>query len=208
MPLLMLGREALLGARGIAAYRECWLGWAQPVDQLCRDAGRLTQLVEARRLASELRVQFTKAAETGNRAVMASAEDSASAAANESRQATEAVAMESHLAKSSTRVAGLRRGTSLAGGVRLPVFRSIEGLTTSCYPWRWRTPTSKHKRCRLARQLDAANAFKSLTRKSSESTQRPPADAASSRWRPGLSRRSWRSASCKRHTSRKPMTRR
>jgi hypothetical protein len=54
--------------------------------------GVLTQLVEARRLASELRVQFTKAAETGNRAVMASAEDTASAAANESRQATEAVA--------------------------------------------------------------------------------------------------------------------
>jgi hypothetical protein len=51
----------------------------------------LTEQVEARRLASNLRVQFTKAAEASNRAVMEVTDEASSAAAREAGQATQAV---------------------------------------------------------------------------------------------------------------------
>ena len=57
-----------------------------------RTPAALTQLVEARQLTSNLRVQFTRASDAANRAVMSSAEGTGSAAVNESRQAADAVA--------------------------------------------------------------------------------------------------------------------
>jgi hypothetical protein len=51
----------------------------------------LTEQVEARRLASSLRVQFSKAADATNRAVMAVTDEGSSAAAREAEQATQAV---------------------------------------------------------------------------------------------------------------------
>lgn len=45
----------------------------------------LTQLIEARRLASELHVEFTKATEASNRAVMADTDEASTAAAGEAR---------------------------------------------------------------------------------------------------------------------------
>jgi hypothetical protein len=51
----------------------------------------LTQLLEARRLASNIHLQFTRSAEAANRAVMAEADDVAAAAAEEARRARQAV---------------------------------------------------------------------------------------------------------------------
>jgi hypothetical protein len=51
----------------------------------------LTQLIEARRLVSELHVQFTQAADAANRAVMADADDVSAAAVEEARRAREIV---------------------------------------------------------------------------------------------------------------------
>jgi negative regulator of replication initiation len=51
----------------------------------------LTQLLEARRLASELHVQFTRAAEAANRAVMADTDEASAAAADEARRAVQIV---------------------------------------------------------------------------------------------------------------------
>jgi hypothetical protein len=51
----------------------------------------LTQQIEARRLTSDLRVQFSKAAEASNRAVMADTDEASSASAREAGQATDAV---------------------------------------------------------------------------------------------------------------------
>jgi hypothetical protein len=48
----------------------------------------LTQQVEARRLAADLRVQFTKAADASNRAVMANTDETSAAAAREAERAT------------------------------------------------------------------------------------------------------------------------
>ena len=51
----------------------------------------LTQQVEARRVAADLHVQFTKAADAANRAVMADADQASAMAAQEARDATGAV---------------------------------------------------------------------------------------------------------------------
>jgi hypothetical protein len=56
----------------------------------CRPAV-LSRQVDARRIAAELRVQFTKSTEAGNRAVMSDTDEEASAAAAEARAATDAV---------------------------------------------------------------------------------------------------------------------
>jgi hypothetical protein len=51
----------------------------------------LTQQVEARRLASELSVQFSRGADAGNRAVMADTDELSAAAAREAQQARQSV---------------------------------------------------------------------------------------------------------------------
>ena len=59
----------------------------------CGNGSRLvlTEQVEARRLGSSLRIQFSKAADASNRAVMAVTDEASSAAAREADQATQAV---------------------------------------------------------------------------------------------------------------------
>jgi hypothetical protein len=56
----------------------------------CRPA-LLTQQVDARRVAADLRLQFTKAADAANRAVLADADETSATAAQEARDATQAV---------------------------------------------------------------------------------------------------------------------
>ena len=56
----------------------------------CRAPITLNQVIDARRLAADLHVQFTKAADAGNLAVMADADDDAQAAATQARQSTQA----------------------------------------------------------------------------------------------------------------------
>jgi hypothetical protein len=56
-----------------------------------RTTAALTQLVEARRLASALHVDFTRAADASNRAVMADTDEASAAAAEEARGARQAV---------------------------------------------------------------------------------------------------------------------
>jgi hypothetical protein len=51
----------------------------------------LTQLVEARRLAAAVHVEFTRASEASNRAVMAETDEASAAAVDEARRAREAV---------------------------------------------------------------------------------------------------------------------
>jgi hypothetical protein len=58
----------------------------------CRAQAVLTQQVEARRLASELQAQFSKAAAASNRAVMSDADEDSTTSVREAEQATQAVA--------------------------------------------------------------------------------------------------------------------
>ena len=57
----------------------------------CRAEAVLTQQVEARRLASDLQVQFSKAAEASNRAVMSDVDQDSTDAVREVEQATQVV---------------------------------------------------------------------------------------------------------------------
>ena len=57
----------------------------------CRNAPVLTQLLEARRLAADLRLQFSKAADASNRAVMADTDEASGAAAREAEEVTRAI---------------------------------------------------------------------------------------------------------------------
>jgi hypothetical protein len=57
----------------------------------CRPQTLLEQLIDARQLAAEILVQFTKAADATNRAVMAGTAETAAAAVNEAQQATQDV---------------------------------------------------------------------------------------------------------------------
>lgn len=52
---------------------------------------QLTKLVEARRLASELQVEFTKASDAANRAVMANSSEAASSAVDEAKRTRQVV---------------------------------------------------------------------------------------------------------------------
>jgi hypothetical protein len=75
--------------------------WGRAVVGLCMSGvtaacgggiGSLTQHIEARRLVSELHVQFTKASDAANRAVMADTDEDSSAAARAAEEATQSAA--------------------------------------------------------------------------------------------------------------------
>lgn len=72
-------RVVLVGIAGACALAAC----SVPTS--------LTRQMEARRLAADLHVQFTKAADAGNRSVMADTDEAARAAASEAEQATQRV---------------------------------------------------------------------------------------------------------------------
>jgi hypothetical protein len=67
------------------------------VAAACTSATGLERLAEARRLASDLQLQFTKAADAGNRAVMAETDDLATAFVREAQEATTVVQKDTEL---------------------------------------------------------------------------------------------------------------
>ena len=72
----------LVGVAAIAAAVQMGCSAPPPI---------LTQLMDARRLASELHVEFTKAAEAANRAVMTDTDEASAAAAEEAKRARQIV---------------------------------------------------------------------------------------------------------------------
>jgi hypothetical protein len=73
--------------------RFCAVALAVATTAACGNGSKLvlTQQLEARRLASDVRVQLSKAADASNRAVMAVTDEASSAAAREAEQAMQAV---------------------------------------------------------------------------------------------------------------------
>ena len=67
---------------------------AMALSAACLDGSKLAlnQQADAHKVSSHLHVQFSRAAEASNRAVMADTDDASAAAAGEARQATDAVA--------------------------------------------------------------------------------------------------------------------
>jgi hypothetical protein len=66
-------------------------GIAAAFTAACGNRAALTELLEARRLVSELHVEFTKASEAANRAVMADTDETSAAAADEAKRARQVV---------------------------------------------------------------------------------------------------------------------
>lgn len=90
------------GSRPTACRHRAMARWCIPVCIAtllaggvsgCRDwpDAVLTQLMDARRLVADLRVQFTKGADASNRAVMAYSDEGAASAAREAEAATQTV---------------------------------------------------------------------------------------------------------------------
>jgi hypothetical protein len=72
---------------GVATGTLALLVALAPLAACSSDALVLTRLLDARRLAAEMHVEFVKASEASNRAVMADTDDAASAAVGEARRA-------------------------------------------------------------------------------------------------------------------------
>lgn len=87
----LLARRRLGGAPRSLAAMGCWLALAA-LTPCCREPQTmLTGLDDARGLAADLRVQFNKAADASNRAVMADTDEASIAFAKESASATHVV---------------------------------------------------------------------------------------------------------------------
>jgi hypothetical protein len=91
---LRIGRGAwsitAFRARAIASCRIALITLLGGAAIACDVNGALARLSEANRLAADVLVQFTKAADAANRAVMADTDEASVAFAREARQATEA----------------------------------------------------------------------------------------------------------------------
>ena len=91
-------------------------------------ASGLTDLVEARRLASDLHVQFTRAADASNRAVMSDTDTGAAAAADEAKAARAAVERNADTLRSLLQSLGYRDDTRVLEGFtrRFEEYRRID----------------------------------------------------------------------------------
>jgi len=115
--------------------------------------------VEARRLASNLRVQLSKAADASNRAVMADTDDASRAAATEAERTTQAVERD---------VEALRRivqGLSYGDEIRhLDAFKTCfvryQGLDAEILPLAVENTNIKAQRLSFGPARDASNAFR------------------------------------------------
>ena len=118
----------------------------------------LTQLLEARRLASELHVQFTRAAEAANRAVMADTDDASAAAADEARGARQLV--ERDVQAERAILESLRYGDDLR---HLDAFRSrydeYRRLDDEILPLAAENTNVKAQRLSFGQSREAATAF-------------------------------------------------
>ena len=119
----------------------------------------LTQQVEARRLASDVRVQFSKAADASNRAVMADTDEASSAAARDAGQATQAVEQDVEALK------GILEALTYRDELRqLDTFKTrfaeYRKLDADILPLAVENTNIKAQRLSFGPARDAANAFR------------------------------------------------
>ncbi|MBP7778799.1 MAG: hypothetical protein KA371_16910 [Acidobacteria bacterium] len=121
---------------------------------------RLTQLVEARRLASDLHVQFAHAADASNRAVMADTDAGAAAAADEARAARDAVGRNAGALRSLLQSLGYRDDMRALEGFtgRFEEYRQIDD---EILPLSVENTNVKAQRLSFGAAQEAAEAFRS-----------------------------------------------
>jgi hypothetical protein len=136
-----------------------WFVAAVGATTACNAPMVLTQQVEARQLASDVQVQFTKAADAANRSVMADTDDDATAAAREAEQATRAVL------DGSARLEGILKSMGYSEELRfLTTFRDrfaeYQKLDAEILPLAVENTNLKAQRLSFGPAADAANAFR------------------------------------------------
>ena len=123
----------------------------------------LTQQVEARRVASDLQVQFTKAADAANRSVMSDTDDAATAAAREAEEATQAVLRDVGQLESILKSMGyseeLRFLDTFKGR-----FAEYQKLDAEILPLAIENTNVKAQRLSFGPAREAANAFRTVSR--------------------------------------------
>jgi len=129
------------------------------VAAACNAPMVLTQQVEARRLASEVQLQFTKAADAGNRSVMADSDDDAMAAAREAEQATHAVLDGSERLEGILTSMGYSEELQFLGTFR-DRFAEYQKLDAEILPLAVENTNLKAQRLSFGPAADAANAFR------------------------------------------------
>ena len=119
----------------------------------------LTEQVEARRLASDLRVQFSKAAEASNRAVMADTDEASGAAAREAGQAAEATARDVEALDRALRSLGYNDETRLLEQFK-PRFAEYRTLDAEILPLAVENTNLKAQRLAFGPGREAAASFR------------------------------------------------
>jgi hypothetical protein len=119
----------------------------------------LTQVLEARRLASELHVEFAKAAEAANRAVMAATEEASTAAADESRRARTIVERDVEALQPILQSLGYREDLGYLDAFKTE-FAEYRRLDDEILPLAVENSNVKAQRLSFGRARDAADAFR------------------------------------------------
>jgi hypothetical protein len=171
---LMLSGRRLWRIRERAIPGLFFLGVATVVAA-CNAPMVLTQQVEARRLASEVQLQFTKAADAGNRSVMADSDDDAMAAAREAEQATHAVLDGSERLEGILKSMGYSEELQFLGTFR-DRFAEYQKLDAEILPLAVENTNLKAQRLSFGPAHDAAIAFRTSLEAAAKMAR--PADAA------------------------------
>ena len=126
----------------------------------CRAEAVLTQQVEARRLASELQVQFAKAADASNRAVMTDADEDSTSAVREAERATQEVLRDVEQLRSVLTSMGYSEELGLLDGFtkRLADYRKLDA---EILPLAVENSNAKAQRLSFGPAADAINEFRS-----------------------------------------------
>jgi hypothetical protein len=135
----------------------------------------LTQQVEARRLASDLQVQFTRAADAANRSVMSDTDDAAIAAAREAEQATQAVLRDADQLRAVSKSMGYSEELRFLDTFS-ERFAEYQKLDAEILPLAIENSNVKAQRLSFGPSRDAANAFRASLEAAAKRAS--PADAA------------------------------
>jgi hypothetical protein len=129
------------------------------VTTACSAQAVLTQQVEARRLASDLQVQFSKTTESSNRAVMSDADEDSRAAVREAEQATQAVLHDVEQLRTVLMSMGYSEELKLLDGFpkRFDVYRTLEA---EILPLAVEHTNEKAQRLSFGPAADAVNKFR------------------------------------------------
>jgi hypothetical protein len=134
----------------------------------CGTQGVLTEQVEARRLASELHVLFTKAAEASNRAVMADTDEASVAAAREAQDSTKSAVDAAQKLQPILQSLGYREEIASLQAFNTR-FAEYQTLDREILPLAVENTNLKAQRLSFGAARDAANAFRDAL----ESAARP-----------------------------------